>query len=137
MNPMRSSLRRTALGVTALMASAISLSACAGNASAQARRACHEVDRAISAYQSAQQQSAPLLKQQKLSEASHSLTIALGYAADATSSDGSWNALMTTISQSVNVGIEKVIPSLTANCKIAESDSPYMSFSPSNGSLPK
>ncbi|MEI6453101.1 MAG: hypothetical protein WCO31_00740 [Actinomycetes bacterium] len=125
------------MSVLALVVAGSGLSACAGNASALARRSCHEVDRAISAYKSAQLESSPMAKQQKLAEASHFLTIAQGYAADATSSDGSWNALMTTISESAHVGIEKVIPSLTANCRIAQSDSPYISFRPSSSSLPR
>ena len=47
-------------------------------------------------------------------------------AADATSQDGSWNALMTTINESERVPLKDLIPSLTRLCKVADSSSPYI-----------
>ncbi len=47
-------------------------------------------------------------------------------AADATSLDGSWNALMTTINESERVPLKELIPSLTRLCKVADSSSPYL-----------
>jgi hypothetical protein len=47
-------------------------------------------------------------------------------AADATSIDGSWNALMTTINESERVPLENLVPSLTRLCKVADSSTPYL-----------
>ena len=47
-------------------------------------------------------------------------------AAAATSIDGSWNALMTTISEAQRVPLENLVPSLTRLCQVANSDSPYL-----------
>ena len=47
-------------------------------------------------------------------------------AADATSLDGSWNALMTTINESERVPLKDLVPSLTRLCKVADSTSPYL-----------
>jgi len=47
-------------------------------------------------------------------------------AADATSLDGSWNALMTTINESERVPLKNLVPSLTRLCKVADSSSPYL-----------
>jgi hypothetical protein len=47
-------------------------------------------------------------------------------AADATSLDGSWNALMTTINESERVPLKNLVPSLTRLCKVADSTSPYL-----------
>jgi len=47
-------------------------------------------------------------------------------AADATSIDGSWNALMTTINESERVPLKNLVPSLTRLCKVADSSSPYL-----------
>jgi uncharacterized protein YqgV (UPF0045/DUF77 family) len=47
-------------------------------------------------------------------------------AADATSLDGSWNALMTTINESERVPLKDLVPSLTRLCMVADSSSPYL-----------
>jgi hypothetical protein len=47
-------------------------------------------------------------------------------AADATSIDGSWNALMTTINESERVPLKNLVPSLTRLCQVADSSSPYL-----------
>jgi hypothetical protein len=47
-------------------------------------------------------------------------------AADATSIDGSWNALMTTINESERVPLKNLVPSLTRLCKVADSSTPYL-----------
>jgi hypothetical protein len=46
-------------------------------------------------------------------------------AADATSIDGSWNALQTTINESERVPLKNLVPSLTRLCKVADSSTPY------------
>ena len=47
-------------------------------------------------------------------------------AADATSIDGSWNALMTTINEAERVPLTNLIPSLTRLCRVANSSTPYL-----------
>jgi hypothetical protein len=47
-------------------------------------------------------------------------------AADATSLDGGWNALMTTINESERVPLQNLVPSLTRLCKVADSSTPYL-----------
>ncbi len=47
-------------------------------------------------------------------------------AADATSIDGGWNALMTTINESERVPLKNLVPSLTRLCKVADSSTPYL-----------
>jgi hypothetical protein len=47
-------------------------------------------------------------------------------AADATSIDGSWNALMTTINESERVPLKSLVAPLNRLCKVADSSSPYL-----------
>jgi hypothetical protein len=47
-------------------------------------------------------------------------------AAAATSLDGSWNPLMTTINEAERVPIHELVPSLTRLCQVANSTSPYL-----------
>ncbi len=47
-------------------------------------------------------------------------------AAAATSIDGSWNALMTTINEAERVPLNDLVPSLTRLCKVADSSTPYL-----------
>jgi hypothetical protein len=47
-------------------------------------------------------------------------------AAAATSIDGSWNVLMTTINEAERVPISHLVDSLTRLCKVADSANPYL-----------
>jgi hypothetical protein len=47
-------------------------------------------------------------------------------AAAATSSDGSWNALMTTIAEAERVPLQDLVPALRRLCQVADSSSPYL-----------
>lgn len=47
-------------------------------------------------------------------------------AAEATSMDGSWNPLQTTINESERVPLTDLVPALTRLCKVANSQSPYL-----------
>jgi hypothetical protein len=104
------------------------LSSCGTNgAVADARASCVLVKRAV-ALQS--QSEAPTLSaaQRKALEgrAMSELLKATPKAADATSIDGSWNALMTTINESERVPLKNLVPSLTRLCKVADSATPYL-----------
>jgi hypothetical protein len=50
----------------------------------------------------------------------------LSQAAAATSADGSWNPLMTTIQQAQFQPLSDLAPSLTRICSIANSQTPYL-----------
>lgn len=47
-------------------------------------------------------------------------------AAQATSADGSWNALQTTIQEAERVPLSDLIPALTRICQVADSATPYL-----------
>jgi hypothetical protein len=47
-------------------------------------------------------------------------------AANATSADGSWNPLMTTINEAERVPLSNLVPSLTRLCRVADSSTPYL-----------
>jgi len=47
-------------------------------------------------------------------------------AAAATSIDGSWNALMTTINEAERVPMPHLIPALRRLCQVADSSTPYL-----------
>jgi hypothetical protein len=47
-------------------------------------------------------------------------------AAAATSSDGSWNALMTTIAEAERVPLHDLVPALQRLCQVVDSSSPYL-----------
>ncbi|MGA2432703.1 MAG: hypothetical protein ABSG09_04505 [Acidimicrobiales bacterium] len=47
-------------------------------------------------------------------------------AANATSMDGSWNALQTTINEAERVPLSDVVASLARICQVADSTSPYL-----------
>ncbi len=47
-------------------------------------------------------------------------------AAAATSIDGTWNPLMTTINEAERVPLSNLVASLTRLCKVADSSTPYL-----------
>ena len=120
-------LRR--LGVVApLLAAGVLLSACGtGSAVAEARTSCGYVHKALvlQARSEAKRISAArsnALQGQAMSE----LLKGTSSAAAATSSDGSWNPLMTTIGEAERVPLQDLVPALTRLCQVADSSSPYL-----------
>jgi hypothetical protein len=112
------------VGVLAGLAAGGLLLAACGGVNGHAVAACHQVEKAISTYHHAQ----------RLEGAAHDAAIrhaiaqldtALGDAATATSEDGSWNALMTTIGEAARVPIGDLVPSLTAQCADVLAKNPY------------
>jgi hypothetical protein len=118
-----------ALGLlTALVVASVALSSCGTNgAVGDARASCVLVKRAISLQL---QSEAPHLTSSRRASlegrAMSELLRATPKAADATSIDGSWNALMTTINESERVPLKNLVPSLTRLCQVADSSSPYL-----------
>jgi hypothetical protein len=88
-----------------------------------AQEACVHVHRSISDWRSAEVAGTPAQTVSVLQrEADEQLRDALPLAADANSDDGSWNALMTAISESATVDEDHLIPSLDAQCSVADSN---------------
>ena len=69
-------------------------------------------------------------------EADEQLRAALPLAADANSDDGSWNALMTTISEGATVDEGHLVPSLRAQCVVADANANVNPQSPTYNQSP-
>jgi len=121
-------LKRVLGSTTALVLASAVLSSCGSNgALADARASCVLVKRAL-VIQS--QSEAPTLSAARRSalegRAMSELLKATPAAADATSLDGGWNPLMTTINESERVPLKDLVPSLTRLCAIADSSTPSL-----------
>ena len=104
------------------------LSACgSGGAVADARRSCVEVKAALVVHERSVQ---PGLSAGQVStlnaKAVSDLLKATPAAAAATSMDGSWNPLMTTINEAERVPLSDLVASLTRLCRVADSSTPYL-----------
>ncbi len=113
---------------SALALSSVVFSACGTNgAVADARASCVLVKRAVALEsQSEVPTLTPTQRNSLEGQAMSELLKATPKAADATSIDGSWNALMTTINESERVPLKNLVPSLTRLCKVADSTTPYL-----------
>jgi len=106
----------------------LGLSACgSGVALSQARQACTKVERSITIYKKAVDPStSPAAAVTLTAQAQSMLLSALPYAAAATSSDGSFNSLMTTIQEADRVPEDLLIDSLKRQCDTVFSNTPYL-----------
>jgi hypothetical protein len=133
---------RPGLVATALLgASAFGLSACDGNGGqALARQACVHVQHSLVEYRQSTQPGVPATTVAKLQQkAGNELQAALPLAAQANSADGTWNSLMTTISENATIDEGHLVPSLEAQCKAADSNqnvNPQPPGQPTKGSTP-
>ncbi|HTU37939.1 MAG TPA: hypothetical protein VMF35_07970 [Acidimicrobiales bacterium] len=128
---------RRSLGLAVLAAAAaLALSACSSTADGQslAHQACAHVDRSVADYLLATKAgTAPATAARLQVEADEQLRAALPLAAAANSDDGSWNGLMTTISESATVDEAHLIPSLRAQCVAADANQNVNPQSPAPG----
>ncbi len=116
----------------------VGLSAC-GNQGGQAlaQQACVHVHRSVQDYlRSTVAGTPPATVAQLQREADQELRAALPLAAQANSADGSWNALMTTISEGAVVDEAHLIPGLRAQCVVADANPNVNPQSP-GGTTPK
>jgi hypothetical protein len=90
-----------------------------------ARQACAHVHQAIAAYESGLS-STGSARVSDLRHASQDLQAAEPLAAEATSSDGQWNALMTTLNEIGQVDEGHLINALRAQCAVADSSDPEL-----------
>jgi hypothetical protein len=123
--------RVLALGALAAVAGS-GLAACdsQGSGQALARQACVHVLRSVRAWEASNApgtSSATLAQLQ--TEAAQQLRLALPLAAAANSDDGTWNSLMTVISESATVDETHLVPSLRAQCAVADNN---MNVNPQN-----
>jgi hypothetical protein len=122
-------MARLRLALGAALA-AITLGGCIigdGGALGHIRASCHLVDRAVADMDAAKHLGVDSPEGQALLQrASSLLSAATGPAAAGVSADGSWNALMTTLSEAARVPETNLEPALRRICGIAESNSPYL-----------
>ena len=115
--------RHRVLGATALsIAAVVALSSCGGQSGQSlAQQACVHVHRSVQDYVRSTLAGTPPLTVALLQrEADQQLRVALPIAAAANSADGSWNSLMTTISEGATVDEGHLVPSLKAQCHTAD-----------------
>ena len=112
--------------LTALVLASVALSSCGSNgAVADARASCVLVKRALAIQSRSEAPGLTAGRRATLQgQAMSELLKATPKAADATSLDGGWNPLMTTINESERVPLEDLVPSLTRLCKVADSSTP-------------
>jgi hypothetical protein len=113
---------------------ALGLSACSSQDGQDlAQQACVHVHRSVSDYlRAVRPGTAPAEAAQLQKKADQELRDALPLAAAANSDDGSWNALMTTISEGATVDEGHLVPSLQAQCVVADSNANVNPQSPGN-----
>jgi hypothetical protein len=107
------------------VAGALGLSACSSTADGQAlaQQACIHVHRSVVDYErSVVVGTAPATVAVLQAQAAEELRDALPLAAQANSDDGSWNSLMTTISEGANVDEAHLMPALKAQCVVANTN---------------
>jgi hypothetical protein len=107
-----------------LAGTVLGLSACSNQGGqALAQQACVHVHRSVTDYlDSTRAGTAPATVAHLQDEADQELRAALPLAAAANSADGSWNSLMTTISESATVDEGHLLPSLRAQCVVADTN---------------
>src|ERR1700690_1568483 len=87
-----------------------------------ARQACSEVHASINSYQAGIHATENSIKTRDLRRANDELQAAEPLAAAATSADGRWNALMTTLSEIGQVDEGHLLTALQAQCAVADSN---------------
>ncbi len=121
-------LVRLAGSLAALTAAGVLLASCGtASATSEVRHSCVYVKRALAIETQSQQPGLTPARRSSLeSNAISELLKATPSAAAATSIDGSWNPLMTTINEAERVPIPDLTAALTRLCRIADSQSPYI-----------
>jgi hypothetical protein len=109
-------VRRAVVGVAAITVSALLLSACGQSAGALGHEACIDVAKSLSLYADSFKTHNPAASSRDQAKALDLLRTALRPAALAGSSDGDWQALMTTLSESNRVPEGKLVTALSAQC---------------------
>ena len=117
--------RRVWAGAVLLVGVPLGLAACSSvqDGQALAQQACVHVNRSVSDWVSSQRAGMPAATVATLQQrAEQQLRLALPLAAAANSDDGTWNSLMTTISEIETVDEGHLVPALHAQCVLANSN---------------
>lgn len=117
--------RRVWSGAVLLVIVPVALGACSsvGDGEALAQQACVHVNRSVTDWVDSQHAGTPAATVASLQQrAEQQLRLALPLAAAANSDDGTWNSLMTTISEIESVDEGHLVPALHAECALAGSN---------------
>jgi hypothetical protein len=120
-------VRRGAIApaVAALLALTITLAGCGQNGGdALARQACQHVERSLRLYAQAEKATSSDVALSKVNQAYKELREALPLAALATSANGQWVALETTLTESARVDESQLVNALSSECAVALSNTP-------------
>jgi hypothetical protein len=131
--------RRSLISLGALaLGTTLTLSACGQQSGlGLARKACTHVTVSIRDYQASQQPGLSSSAANQLeTKADAELRAALPLAASANSDDGSWNTLMTTLSEISTIDEGHLMPALRAQCSLATSNQNVNPESPQNHTGP-
>jgi hypothetical protein len=110
-------------GIPAVAILALVLCSCSGNTGLDlARQACSLVHQSIKAYDAGSHSSDHAVRARDFEAATVDLQRAEPIAASATSADGQWNALMTTLNEIGQVDEGHLITALRAQCAVADSN---------------
>ena len=121
-------LSRTAFSRSGLLVGSLLLTSCGGgSAVADARQSCRSVRAALAIYASSEQPGISASSQKTLqARALSTLLKGTAAAAAATTMDGGWNPLVTTINEAERVPMKRLVAPLTRLCKVANSATPYL-----------
>jgi hypothetical protein len=110
------------------LVASLALSSCGtGTAVADARASCVFVHKALVLQTRSEAAGVSSAEQATLqANALSELLKGTQLAADATSADGSWNPLETTVNEAERVPLANLVPALTRLCRVANSTSPYL-----------
>jgi hypothetical protein len=127
--------RRAAVASAVIAASALTFAACSDQSGlGLAREACGHVQSSIVSYEAGVHASDRSTSAHDLKRATNELQAAEPLAAEATSADGQWNALMTTLNELGQVDEGHLISALQAQCAVANRGQPQLPNGP--GPLP-
>lgn len=118
----------------------LGLAACSSvqDGQALAQQACVHVNRSVVDWVDSQRAGTPAATTAALQQrAEQQLRLALPLAAAANSDDGTWNALMTAISESATVDETHLIPSLRGQCAVADTNVNINPQNPQNQQNPQ
>jgi len=119
--------RPAALGALSIVLGAFLLSSCSNAAAiGAARQACTQVERSLTTYGKVASAPSPSASATLRAKAQSQLLSGLHFAAAATSADGGYNSLMTTISEASRVPEGLLVPSLRRQCQVIRSANPFL-----------